>query len=252
MRYQINKIKMIQILFVFSILMWNCNVNETQEQTDEYPDDIVKSAVYSGPKYPSDFYQENFYDAVLNYIQQWDTPTSTEPATDNYNTALDLTHIRLNELGLDRSKLIDGQSTEKYFEFNWASDSLITHPEYYFRVHKSSYFEGVKLGTLDENKFQIVELGKINYRPFSIQFVQDFFDRLWFYKHYNFGGAVVLKRTVLENQNNYNYTIYYTRTTFGDYGLQDKIKVYKGYFDLNKVNGICQINYSFIKEVRGN
>lgn len=247
------KIILIITVFILSIFVWNCNTNEPQEFSDKFPDETVKVAVYSGPKYPSDFFNEDLSNVVLNYIQQSDVLTFTEPATNDYNIATDLVNIRLNELDLDTNKLIDGQSTEKYFEFNWNPDTTSNHHPYIFRVHKSSYFEGVKfVGTSDENMFNIIELGIINYRPFSMQFVKEFFDQLWFYKHYNFGGAVVLKRTISENLISYKYTIYFTHTNFGDYGIRDKISVFKGDFELNKSNGVSEINYTFIKEVIGN
>jgi len=190
---------------------------------------------------------------VLNYIRESDVLTFTEPATDNYNTALDLVNIRLGELSLDTNKLVDGQGNEKYFEYKWFPDSTVNHPPYFFRVHKSSYFEGVKfVGTSDMNQFNIVELGIIIYRPLTLQFVKGFYDQLWFYKHYNMGGAVVLKRTITENASSYKYTIYFTHTVFGDYGIRDKIRLFEGEFELNKSNGTSQINYTLIKEVLGN
>jgi hypothetical protein len=240
---------LISILF---FVMWNCDVNETQIPTEEFSDDVVKTAVYSGPKYPSDFFYEDLSNVVLNYVEIWDVPFSTQPATVDYNIAVDYVHTRLTQLELDTTKLIDGQSTEKYFEFNWVPDSSVNHPPYIFRMHKNSYFEGVKYGRLDNDRGQVLELGKLNYRPITSQTVKEFFDRLWFFKNYNVGGSVVLKRTIFENINNYLYTIYYTRTVFGDYGLQDRIYLYKGEFQIDKSNGVSQVNYSLIKEVFGN
>jgi len=246
------RIKILLILIVFSTSVWNCNVNDNQEPAYEFPDDVVKSAVYSGPKYPSDFFQEDLSNVILNYIQQWDIPASYEPAADDYVTAVNFVNTRLDELGLDKSKLIEGQSTEKYFEYTWSADSVTNNPQYIFRVHKKSCFEGVKFGTLDDNFCRIVELGKINYRPLSLQFVRTFFDQLWFYNHYNISGSVVLKRDASENINGCKYIIYYTMSVFGDYGLQDNIYVYKGEFEVDKSSGVSQINYTFIKQVKGN
>ena len=246
------KIIKIIITLLFPILLSYCNIAETQEQTDEFSDDVVKSKVYSGPKYPADFFYEEISNFSLNYIENWDIPESIEPATDNYDYAVDLVNARLNELSLDPNKLGEGNSTEKYFEFFWPSDSLANNKDFVFRVHKKSYFDGVKYGTLDENKFQITELGTINFSPISLQFVEELFDRLWFFKHYNFGGAVVLKRTTEENEENFKYEIYYTKTSFGDYGLQDKINIYKGEFEIDKSTGVPKIKYSFIKLVKGN
>lgn len=242
----------VNILILFSIfVMWNCNVNHPQEVTEEFPDDAVKTAVYSGPMYPSDFYQEDLSNVVLNYIQQWNGYTSTEPATNDYNESIALVNIRVAQLGLDTTKLTEGKSTEKYYEFNWNPDSTVNPPPYIFRIHKSAYFEGVKYGTSDSNNSQIIELGKINYRPLTLQFAKEFFDRLWFFKHYNTGGAVVLKRTIFEDQYSYNYKFYFTKTSFGDFGLQDKISLYCGEFEVDKTNGISKINYTFIKEIKG-
>ena len=220
--------------------------------SDEFSDEDVKSAVYSGPKFPSDFFQEGLADVILNYIMEADVITFTESATDNYDTALILVNKRLGELSLDTTNLIDGLPSEKYFEFFWPQP-VLTEPVYMFRVHKSSYFEGVEfVGTSDMNQFNIVELGMINYRPFTVQFVKEFFDQLWFYKHYKIVGAVVLKRTITENTSSYNYTIHFTHTVFGNYGVRDKIRLFKGEFELNKSNGSSLINYTLIKEVLGN
>jgi hypothetical protein len=246
-----NKIILMLTVFILSILIWNCDTNEPKEITDEFSDESIKNAVYNGPKFPSDFFHEGLADVILNYIMKADLITFTEPATDNYDTALVWVNIRLGELSLDTTNLIDGQSNEKYFEFYWPHPAL-SGPVYVFRVHKSSYFESVKFGSQDENFYQIIELGIINYRPFTLQFVKDFFDQLWFYKHYNMSGAVVLKRTITENANSYKYTIYFTHTVFGDYGIRDKIRLLKGEFDLNKSNGTSIINYTLIKEVLGN
>lgn len=240
---------LISILF---FVMWNCDVNETQIPTEEFSDDVVKTAVYSGPKYPSDFFYEDLSNVVLNYIEIWDVPFSTQPATDDYSIAVDYVHTRLAQLELDTIKLIDGQSTEKYFEFNWIPDSSVNHPPYILRMHKSSYFEGVKYGILDNVRGQVLELGDLNYRPITLQIVKEFLDRLWFFKHYNVGSSVVLKRSIFEIANNYFYSIYFTRTVFGDSGLRDRIYLYKGEFQLNKSNGISQVSYSLIKEVLGN
>ena len=235
-----------------SFFVWHCDTNEPKEIADEFSDEAVKNAVYNGPKFPSDFFHEGLADVILNYIMEADVLTFTEPATDNFDTALVWVNIRLSELSLDTTKLIDGRPSEKYFEFFWPQP-VLTEPVYMFRVHKSSYFEGVEfVGTSDMNQFNIVELGIINYRPLTLQFVREFFDQLWFYKHFNIGGAVVLKRTITENASSYKYTIYFTHTVFGDYGVRDKIRLLKGEFDLNKSNGTSQIKYTLVKEVLGN
>ncbi|MCF8356974.1 MAG: hypothetical protein K9H48_21220, partial [Melioribacteraceae bacterium] len=201
------KIILVITVFILPFFVWNCDTNEPKEITDEFSDEAVKSAVYNGPKYPSDFFNEDLSNVVLNYISQYDVLTFTEPATDDYNSALGYVYIRLNELSLDTNKLVDGQLNEKYFEYKWLPDSTINHSPYFFRVHKSSYFEGVEFfGASDMNKFNIIEVGIINYRPFTSQFIKEFFDQLWFYKHYKTGGAVVMKRTVSENTNSYKYT----------------------------------------------
>jgi len=247
-----NKIILIITVFILSALVWNCDTNEPKESVDEFTDEAVKSVVYNGPKYPSDFFQEGLFFVVLNYIRESDVLTFIEPSTNDYDTALIWVHNRLNELSFDTTSLTDGQSNEKYFEYYWPHPSL-HKPVYMFRVHKSSYFEGVEfVGTSDMNMFNIVELGIVNYRPFTLQFAKEFFDQLWFYKHYNIGGAVVLKRTVSENTSSYKYTIYFTHTVFGDYGLRDKIRLFKGEFELNKSSGVSQINYTLVKEVLGN
>ena len=245
-----------KIIFVFtfivlSIIVLSCDTNEPEELTDEFSDDAVRSAVYDGPKYPSDFFNEDLSNTSLNYISQYDVLTFTEPATDDYNSALDWVHIRLNELSLDTTNLIDGQSNERYFEFYWNLPAPLNDP-HIFRVHKNSYFEGVEFGRQDENFFQILELGTVNYRPINLQFVKEFFDQLWFYKHYNFGGAVVLKRTVSVGLINYHYSIYFTLTNYGDFGQRDKIRLFKGEFELNKSDGTSQIKYTLVKEVLGN
>lgn len=239
-------------VFLLTILVWDCDTNEPQQISDEFSDENVKSAVYSGPKYPSDFFQEDLTNVILNFIRESDILTFTEPATDDYYSALDLVNIRLGELSLDTNKLVYGQLNEKYFEFTWTPDPPSNGPPYFFRVHKSSYFEGVEFGRQDENFYQIVELGNVNYRPFTLQFVKEFFDQLWFYKHYNMGGAVVLKRIITENTSSYKYAIYFTHTIFGDYGMRDKIGLFKGEFELNKSNGSSLIKYTLTKEVLGN
>jgi hypothetical protein len=251
-RYEMKKILLVITVFILPLFVWNCDTNEPKEITDDFSDEVVKSAVYNGPKYPADFYNEGLFQAVLNYIRESDVLRFTEPSTSNYGTALGWVNNRVIELSFDTTNIIDGQSNEKYFEFHYPQPALAA-PIYIFRVHKSSYFEGVEFsGTSDMNMFNIVELGIVNYRPFTLQFVKEFFDQLWFYKHYNMGGAVVLKRTVSENLVSYRYMIYFTHTVFGDYGLRDKIRLFKGEFELNKSNGTSQINYTLIKEVLGN
>ena len=245
------KIILVITSFLIPIFVWNCDTDEPQDFSDEFSDEAVKSAVYNGPKFPSDFFHEGLADVILNYISYYDVLTFTEPATDNYDTALVWVNKRLGELSLDTTNLIDGRPSEKYFEFFWPHPAL-TGTVYMFRVHKSSYFEGVEFGSQDENFYQIIELGIINHRPIDSQFAKEFFDQLWFYKHYNMGGAVVLKRIVTENSNGYHYTIYFTHTFFGDFGVRDKIWLIKGDFDLNKSNGSSEINYSLVKEVYGN
>ena len=193
-----NKIILIITVSILSILIWNCDTNEPKETTDEFSDEAVKSAVYHGPKYLSDFFNEDLSNVVLNYMRESDVITFTEPATDDYNTALDFVKIHLSELGLDTTKLVDGQGNDKYFEYRLYPDSSVNHPPYYFRVHKNSYFEGAKFGSQDEDFYQIIELGTINFRPFTLQLVKEFFDQIWFYKHYNMGGAAVLERTISE------------------------------------------------------
>lgn len=238
-------------VFVLSFLAFSCDTNDTGLNTDDFSDEIVKSAVYNGPKYPSGFYTEGLFQTVLNYIREPNALTFIEPSTNDSNTALFWVKNRVIELGFDSTNIIDGQSNERYFEFKYPSPALASF--YIFRVHKSSYFEGVEFsGTSDMNMFNIVELGIINYQPFTLQFVKDFFDQLYFFKHYDMIGAVVLKRTVSESANDFLYTIYFTHTVFGDTGLRDKIYVLKGEFTLHKLDKTSQIEYTFIKEVLGN
>lgn len=246
MKKNIVSISALLLIFFFG----NCSTNEPETDADEFSDEFIKSAVYNGSKYPADFYSEGLFQTVLNYIRVSDILTFTEPSTNDYNTALVWVKNRVIELGFDTTLIIDGQSNERYFEFQYEYPALAAF--YVFRVHKSSYFEGVKFGNQDENANQIIELGVINHRPFTLQFAKDFFDQLWFYKHYNIDGAVVIKRTVSESINSYLYTIFFTHTTFGEFGLRDKIRLFKGEFVLNTLDGSSQIKYSFIKEVLGN
>ena len=192
------KIILLFTALIIPVFIWNCDTNEPQEIKDDFSDEAVKSAVYNGPKYPVDFFNEYLADVVLNYIRESDILTFIEPSTNDYNTALSWVNNRLGELSLDTTNLIDGQSNERYFEFYYPHPSL-SAPLYVFRTHKSSYFEGVEFsGSSNMYMYNMVELKKVNYRPITQQFVKGFFDQLWFYKHYNIGGAVVLKRTISE------------------------------------------------------
>lgn len=241
------------LVFVFFLaVLFSCSVNDVDAPEDEFSDNAVRNAVYSGPKYPSDFVTEDLSNVTLNYIQSRNIPSMVEPTTDNYDSALTLAQPRVEELGLDYNKLINGLSNYKYYEFMWIVDTLNIHPNYIFRVHKESYFESVKFGLLDENKFQILELGNINYRPLTTNFITEFFDLMWFYKHYNFGGAVVLKRTVTEQSDCFKYSFHFTHTSYGDYGVQDRIRLYNGIFEVDKISGQSKIEYNLIKEVQGN
>lgn len=243
-----NIVSIVSLVLIF--FFCNCSTNEPETDADDFSDEFIKYVVYNGPKYPADFYSEVLFQTVLNYIRVLDILTFIEPSTNDYSTALVWVKNRVIELGFDITIIVDGQSSEKYFEFHYQHPALAAF--YVFRVHKSSYFEGVKFGSKDENANQIIELGKINYRPFSLQFAKEFFDQLWFYKHYDTGGAVVVKRTVSESINSFRYTIYFTHTIFGDFGLRDKIRLFKGEFVLNTLDGSSQIQHTLIKEVLGN
>lgn len=215
----------------------------------QYTNEQIKTIVYNGPVFPDNFVIYDTSGTGGTYFSFFDDAGFiNEPAAKDTAEARQLIMDNLSyyESGLGEPIFLTG--TDKYFEYTFYKNSTSGH-----RIHKSSYFEGVKFSWSDYSRNQIVEIGKINVKTIDETVIEELFNTLWCNREYRDKGSAVLQQgTCRQSKDVYKYTMFYTNTNGGDYGMYDEISVYKSVFLINKKTRSVSVEYTLVDKFNGN
>jgi hypothetical protein len=210
-----------------------------------YPDSLLIDIAYNGPKYVEGFFHEDLSNILFNIIGEfieYDSVSSWyEPAVSDIDSARKLVNKRIEGLGNDISKIIEGRHTEKYFEFVYPEYHITTSKDFYLRVHHSNYFDGVYYSYEDETNGHILYIGQRHLTEYNEIEVKEFFQRLWFYYFQHRNGAKVIENYIAQKDNYFHFVIYYITIVRGDLGVTDEITLTKSEYLLNENTGFILI-----------
>jgi len=258
--------KNIILFFILAFRFISCGqgINEPFKEDPElyfektnhiYPDSILINIAYNGPKYIGGFYYEDLSNILFNQIGEFREFNSVyswyEPSVIKEDSARRLVNQRVLFLRGDTANVIQGNHTDKYFEFIYPNYLTSSNWDFYLRVHKSSYFEGIYYSNEDETKKQIIQIGTINVKDLSSSIIKELFERLWYYQCYNWGGAKVLESYTSKKGQYFLYVIYYITIVYGDYSIMDEISLIKSEYLVNEKSRNTLIKNQNIKIVHG-
>lgn len=238
--------------------------------TSEVSNQVIREVAYLFRIHPDGFYSQNpmpyptVYDGT--YEATYYEYTSRIPekrgsgfkggkvCTNDINKAILWSQISKFYGGGD---VLDTSETEKYFELRirWRPNpESITR----YRVHKCSY---VDFSNYDGDKFLYRHgtntlsndtMGIFIFKPSNLESVKELIEYLWYINNWNLEGRKVVKSSIRDIGKFFQYTIYETSITFGDWGMHDVIYLNRKDIFINKKNGLM-IGYKyFIKELYGN
>lgn len=124
----------------------------------------------------------------------------------------------------------------------------------WYRVHKPSYFtwKGERIDEVlrqaGDNKS--AEIGTLKDKP-SQQAVKDFAEYAWLIANHNMGGSKVISSDAREEKGKLVHDLLTVETTFGDFGLQDQIRVVRWSFAVNADNGTTTLERKQVKTLVG-
>jgi len=222
------------------------------QDSTQLTNEIILQAVYSNYKYPSGFYEEDLQGGSTYYVNT----VSISPLDKRENHWFELsTNSRDQAIAWSESssvnssyyrKLVSEKETEKYFEFRrvWEkhpTDILLS------RVHKASYLDRSMYDRLNPGD----TLGIFKKEEINKATVKELIEYLWFIGSYNTGGSKVLCTYATENESSVKYILFYTKVTYGDWGLKDKIIVMRGIFQVSKSTGAITESETIFRKFSG-
>jgi hypothetical protein len=222
------------------------------QDSSQITDDNVLKAVYSSYKVPYEFHTEDFTGGSPYYENTVSIHSSTvlwprwiELSTNDRNQAFAWSESSC-AFSTPYLTFQAERETEKYFEFRriWPD-----HPSFIIlsRVHKTSYLDrsmfdrmnpGDTLGSFRETLVDSIE-------------VKELIEYLWYIENYNLGGAKVLCSYVINQNDYFEYIMFHTGVSYGDYGLYDSINIMRSNFKIAKASGIITHKSQMIRWIKG-
>jgi hypothetical protein len=145
-------------------------------------------------------------------------------------------------------KIEEEKETNRSFDFRGG--------RIWYRIHKPAWFTwagknvantsfGVPLGG------KPVELGALKAQPLTADAVREFAEYDWFVHNYNMAGAKVLKSSTRVEVGFIVHTLLTTTVTYGDFGLQDEIRVIEIRYVAAKEDGKVTLTKTLHRELKG-
>ena len=229
----------------FFVLLYSCTTAEDiqppvyeipvfNDSTDIFDQNIL-AAVYTDYKFPEEFYREDLNGGSIYYENTISTQTSDtkwfEHSTNSYDQALAWSETSAVNSAYYRG-LVSERETEKFFEFRrvWEdnrNDIVLS------RVHKFSYLDRSMYDRFNPND----TLAILRKSPINSESVIELVEYLWFLEVYKITGFKVLFYRIEETSQSYNYVLFHIKTSYGDWGLCDKISVLRTVFSVDKQTG---------------
>lgn len=217
----------------------------------EFTDDELLEAAYSDYLYPEDFYHEVLNGRSIYYENTISiTPIEErehiwiELCTESYEEAYAWSEASARNSAYYR-ELVSQRETEKYFEFTRVRPEHLTDV-ILSRVHKRSYIDR----TMYDRFLSGDTLGIFNKRPLSVRNVEEMLEYLWFTREA--AGQKVLSSFAERAGNGVKHTIYAIRIVYGDWGIRDRITLYRYEYAVDGQSGVLVLSSKvMIRELQG-
>ena len=240
-------------IFIDYSLVFSSSITFDKEIDD---DKILALAYDRNYVYPDGF----FYEKDLIASRYYENTVSVKKEhiwiylhTTDINEARNWSNLSNDNSSVNRI-LIQENENEKYFEFvrvnvENENDILLS------RVHRSDYFiphtESYTLPFFAKNFTGIITIGTYKGNV-SLSNVKEFIEYLWDCGTIYMMDGKVVKSTISEEENNYEYYIQSIRLVYGDWGIYDTIYVYNSKFILDKETKVLSlVERKLIKEIKG-
>lgn len=183
--------------------------------------------------------------------------------TNNYNEAKNIfnniDYVNFQERTSDKQtvtripykiiKTEDGNETKQYYNFYIVVKEENTQKieKRTYRYEKCSYLnvEGNKIHFQTSNT-KIENAGEFNYRPIEYSSIKELVE----YLTYNYRNQL-LSEEINEEGVYFRITLYLFQKVGGDWGMCDKIGLYKNIYLINKEDGKISFEESFIRSIDG-
>lgn len=223
---------------------------EIQDST-QITDENVLRAVYSTYRYPASFTREDFsegspyYENTISiYNMNERSNFWRELSTIDRNQAFAWSESSSVHSAYYRS-VVSERETEKFFEFRrvW-----LEHPTDVIlsRIHKSTYLDRSMHDRMRPRDTIAVFKGVVDRAS-----VKALVEYLWYAENYNTSGAKTLCTAMVEGTESINYFLFHTEVSFGDWGLNDHIAVYRSLFRVLKGTGTVIYTKQFLRAING-
>jgi hypothetical protein len=151
--------------------------------------------------------------------------------------------------GIEVKKIQEEKETPRSFDFRGGT--------IWFRVHKPAWFtfKGKRVGdynaTIAAPGKGPVEVGQFKADKLSKDALRDFAEYEWLIDNYNLNGAKVLLSEGKEADGQLTHTLWATNVTYGDFGLQDEIRLMQVTFTADKKTGKTTKEVKAVKTLTG-
>ncbi|MDL2239873.1 hypothetical protein LJC69_05750 [Bacteroidales bacterium OttesenSCG-928-K22] len=240
--------KRLLLALILPIFLIGCEKMDSEDKT------LLELAYDKNYSNPEGFYKDpalpehNIYyintvsiSPINNRDSEW-----IELSTNDKNEALAWLNLSTTNSSVSYS-FIQENETEKYFEFECReSNNIYT---VLFRVHKTSYYQPIFNTWTSWNFNDGIELGYYN-AAIEKQTVKEGVEYLWTAETLFHGQKVISSK--IEDENDYfEVHISSLALIYGDWDMQDVIKVYDNYFRLDKNSRLISFRRVLKKEIAG-
>lgn len=217
-----------------------------------FTDEQLLRAAYSDYAYPPGFYQEPGTGTVPYYVNTLSiAPACCQPsdirelATDDPMQARawaesTVAHSTIRA-GLDTVPKV----TERYFEFQPLASSS-ARDGVPMRAHRLAYLDRWMLDRLRPDSLQ----GRLNARPIDDAAIRDVSEYLW-WRDLRLGDCRVLSSFSLPPPRNDTHVIYHARLDYGDWGMYDRIHLFRSSYRVSPVTGDIVLKTERLRTILG-
>jgi len=252
--FTINRIKRIKpflFIILFIIVIAGCEDDKNNVIRSPEEEQILELAYDRGYNYPDGFYHEADEIGSVYY----DNTLSIRPLSEREHIWIELNTDDKNEARLwsdktneyysvDRDVVLENE-TEKYFQFKRVSPAN-NSDVIYSRIHKASYFQPAL------NKFSVSDslVGKYS-GELSLVDVKELVEYLWSCGTMDVTYSKVITSEIHEFSDRFESDIQSILIVYGDFGLNDEIRVYDNRIILNKSDRELVVKTQKTKSITG-
>ncbi len=247
------------LIMVVQVALSGCDILSSSDKPPrtsppppEYTDEQLLELVYSGYKFPDDFYEEDLEGASIYYVNTVSVlplherkSVWIEFCTDDRDQAFAWSESSNVNSSYYRD-LVSESETEKYYEFRRVYAERPTNIVLY-RAHKCSYIDRSSV-----DKFHLNDtLGVFTQRPITVAAVKELAEYIQFINTYNNGSSKTLHSESEEDDTSVSLVIHQLSIGFGDWGMCDQISLGTVTYSVDRQTGVITISRERIRGVQG-